>query len=1147
MNSANPNVEHLLPVLQSLLQNLLSSDNAIRSQAESSLNQEWALPQPDNLLVGLSYIINQAPDPNIRGFASVLLRRVSLKENFDQADDQNPDANTSVWFRVSADTKNIVKTCLLNSLENEQVPDVRNKVCDSISDFAYTEALLLCSSSPNPALRESAYRIFAGHPLILSEQDPSAVKNGFLNAFQDPENNASIQVLMVSGDLLRAKLEPIIPQMLSVLESILQLKDETGLVECLSSLTELVETYPTKFRAVLPNLLEFVSIIYTNPELDTNTKQVALELLVTFAEASPGLCRKQSNFCEKLIPIALDMMTQIEDDEAWYTIDDLDDTEEDEVASFGEQFLDRLACSIGGKQLLPIAFNLISPMLTAPEWQKRHAALMAIAAIGEGCHKIMKKELASVINLICQNFKDPHPRVRYASCHAIGQLSTDFSPTIQDKYHSVILQHLIPAMDDVQFPRVQAHAAAAMVNFSEEARKSVIEPYLDVLFERLMKLLTSNKQYVQEQSITSIAIVAESAQDLFRKHYNTIFPQLINALQSAQGKELRLFRGKTMECATFIASAVGYDTFKNDSLNLIDIFSRIQSEVVDDDDPQISYLIAAWARLCKIMGTEFLPYLPTVMVPLLKSASLQPDFAVVDSDVDTSINYSSEDGWEFTSISGQQVGIRTSILEEKCTAIEMIVCYARELGPGFEPYAKQVLDLVLPLLKFYFHEGVKYASAAAIPKLMESMKSYIVQSSNSNTVSQQVIAAKTEEFKQTWGLISAAILKAIPNEMDNFPYISHLFQSFSDCVEIVGEGCLSDSQLDMFFERVESILTHSIEQIDSRIARLKSGEDYEEDEAREITEEESEESEAMDSLSRAMRMVLKTCPNGFISRFDKIIPTLVQFSKPEYIARSKVEDGCYALQWFLCVFDDLIELAGPVSWTYSQYFLQTMINSLDLSFRPDVRQGAAFGIGAAAQFGGSAYSNAVVQSIPGLANMINDPEARSDDNIYATENATSALVKILINGASSVPNFDQVLLLWFTGLPIINDEDEAIYSYNYLLQILQDNATLHKLLANYSAQENANLPRNRYIIEKASEHSSQLKYLSEISNGLGILHLVNILVDVLVQGILQPELADKLASALKSLVQSCPEETQSALWVCIDTEKRHSLSSLGYA
>ena len=47
---------------------------------------------------------------------------------------------------------------------------------------------------------------------------------------------------------------------------------------------------------------------------------------------------------------------------------------------------------------------------------------------------------------------------------------------------------------------------------------------------------------------------------------------------------------------------------------------------------QMSYMISAWARMCKIMGKEFEQYLPLVMGPVLKAAAIKPEVALLDSE-----------------------------------------------------------------------------------------------------------------------------------------------------------------------------------------------------------------------------------------------------------------------------------------------------------------------------------------------------------------------------------------------------------------------------------------------------------------------------------------------------------------------------------
>lgn len=118
-------------------------------------------------------------------------------------------------------------------------------------------------------------------------------------------------------------------------------------------------------------------------------------------------------------------------------------------------------------------------------------------------------------------------------------------------------------------------------------------------------------------------------------------------------------------------------------------------------------MVSAWARMCKILGKDFQQYLPLVIEPLIKTASAKPDVALLDTqDVE---NMSDDDGWQFVNLGDQQsFGIKTSGLEAKATACQMLVYYAKELKEGFVEYTEQVVKLMVPLLKFYFHDNVQW-------------------------------------------------------------------------------------------------------------------------------------------------------------------------------------------------------------------------------------------------------------------------------------------------------------------------------------------------------------------------------------------------------------------------------------------------------
>jgi len=80
--------------------------------------------------------------------------------------------------------------------------------------------------------------------------------------------------------------------------------------------------------------------------------------------------------------------------------------------------------------------------------------------------------------------------------------------------------------------------------------------------------------------------------------------------------------------------AVGREKFMSDCSEVMQLLLHTQTEWQDlpEDDPQISYMISAWARMCKIMGKDFEQYLPLVMGPVLKAASLKPEVALLDGD-----------------------------------------------------------------------------------------------------------------------------------------------------------------------------------------------------------------------------------------------------------------------------------------------------------------------------------------------------------------------------------------------------------------------------------------------------------------------------------------------------------------------------------
>ncbi|RKP36795.1 armadillo-type protein [Dimargaris cristalligena] len=1113
--------------LQPLLVHLASNDNALRTQAEESLNKEWVLGQPDTLVAALVQIMKSNPDVLLRSFSAILFRRVAFR--LTSQDEQN--GALALYQNIQPDEPNVLVVHKLS----DTVSEVARYLVNMGQDWPeLLQTLAANLQAQSAAQRAAVFRIFASVPELPSGQSLESIKPTYGAGLQDADSAVRLAAVQACAAYLaevdeqtRGQCNDWIPAMLNTLQPLLASGDETRLVETFTALVELAEHHAKPFRPVLSDIMAFCVQVCGNTELEDSTRQTALELPLTLAEANPGMARKTPNFCESFVPVALAMMTELdesEEDKSWYTVDNLDNDDDDAEANYclGEQAMDRLARALGGKYVLPISFNLIPTFLGSPKWPQRHAGLMAISAIGEGCAKPMERELGSILQLVVPYFKDPHPRVRYAACNCVGQLSTDFPSTIQPKYHELVLSHLIPALQDPDCPRVQAHAAAALVNFCEEATQAVLEPYLDTLLENLLTLLKSPLRYVQEQAVTSIATVADSAEQKFVKYYSTIMPMLLNVIEQAAPKEYRMLRGKTIECATLIALAVGKNTMGPHAEQLVQLLSTIQQNVTEADDPQIAYLLAAWARMCKVMENDFAPYLSVVMPPLLRSASLKPDFAVLDLDEDADSQYSPEDGWEFVTFNGKQIGMRTSYLEEKCTAVEMLICYARQLGAGFQPYADQILEIVLPLLKFHFHEGVKTAAAHTLPQVLGSIYQHY------KLISQQGQPQQTANAEQyvvgAWTTISTKLLNAMFDEADPF-FGSELYTSFTDCLTVLHRDIpsgpnppalqLNAENLDKF---VKGVLTQSrgyCNRSQERREERAGQEDYDPEEGGEMEELEGADESLMAEVAKAIQKVFVCHGPAFLPHFDQLVPMVLTFLQDA--------GSSSARQWAICVFDDLIEFTGPASWNYHQHFLPSLLAALS-DPELDIRQAAVYGIGVAAQYGGPAYADACAHAVPHLMALLNGPEAQKPDHMYVYDNAIAALAKIARYNSSRVDQLaTTVLPLWLSHLPILHDEEECPAVYEYLLELLD---------------------QRHPVVMGGGEAGNPLATPTPAA----VTRLVEIFAQFLAAELtVSDALLQRIVQAFQHCLAACPDQIKTNLWATMSDHQRKVLAGYGWA
>ncbi|KAH7909589.1 ARM repeat-containing protein [Hygrophoropsis aurantiaca] len=818
--------QEIMTELTQILANLVLGDNQIRASAERAVNDRLE-QSPDLYLLGLAQFATSADTELMRSFSLVLLRRLLFRSQ------PSKEPRVTLYDTLPSQALTTLERLLLHSLSHEPTNLVRRKAVDTVCDLANNSmrrgrpwhALQAQTFSMTQAseahFRECAYRVFTGCPNLVTDLQTDAVLGVLQKGLQDAESidvrlcalRASVTYLsFCDAHQLSQSLSLMYP-MLETLPSV----PNNQLNQFLATLNPLTTLRPSLFAPHLVALLTYLRTLimptadsgptptvakpfpgtqgaFTFPpgpdqgvqddrdsevvedEEKDLVRKSALELMVSLSEAKPAMVKRTEGWTAALVRACLEGMGELPENglDAWLEAEPSDDAQDETYPHVYEQSLDRVACALGGKAVLPPAFQYIPSMLASYDWRLRHAGLMAIASIAEGTAQVMQGELGKVVDLVTPMFKDTHPRVRYAACQCLGQLCTDLEEVIQDRYHQQLFDALIPTLEAPE-SRVHSHAAAALINFCEGVERKTLIPYLDPIVERLLKMLNpagengqQTKRYVQEQALTSLAMVADASEATFAKYYPSIMPLLLNVLRNANSADHSKLRVKAMECAGLIAIAVGREVFRPDAGTLVDILIHIQNSPIDPSDTLLAtYLIATWAKICQALGSEFEPYLPVVMPPLINAAAAKADVSIHDAN-----DFQEKEGWETISMDGKIIGIRTATLEEKCQAFETLAIYAATLSPRFAPYVAQGLELCLPALRFYFHEGVREAACRLIPLLFEC-------GTSSSTLTPQMVAAS---FVQ---LIRCMQIETDPS------FLTSMYRTFIDGIQVVGLPALT--------------------------------------------------------------------------------------------------------------------------------------------------------------------------------------------------------------------------------------------------------------------------------------------------------------------------------------------------------------------
>lgn len=478
------------------------------------------------------------------------------------------------------------------------------------------------------------------------------------------------------------------------------------------------------------------------------------------------------------------------------------------------------------------------------------------------------------------------------------------------------------------------------------------------------------------------------------------------------------------------------------------------------------------------------------MPPLLQSAQLKPDVTITSADSDNEIDESDDESMETITLGDKRIGIKTSVLEEKATACNMLCCYADELKEGFYPWIDQVAPTLVPLLKFYFHEEVRKAAVSAMPELLRSAKlaveKGIAQGRNGSYI------------KQLSDYIVPALVEALHKEPDT-EICASMLDALNECIQISGP-LLDESQVKSIVDEIKQVITASSSRKGERAERAKA-EDFDAEEGEILREENEQEEEVFDQVGEILGTLIKTFKASFLPFFDE----LSSYLTPMWGKDKTAEERRIAI----CIFDDVAEQCHEAALKYYDTYLPFLLEACN-DMNPDVRQAAVYGLGVCAEFGGSVFKPLVLEALSTLNVVIRDPNALQPENIMAYDNAVSALGKICQFHRESIDSA-QVVPAWLSCLPIKGDLIEAKVVHDQLCSMVERSD--RELLG----------PNNQYLPK-----------------------IVAVFAEVLCAGkeLATEQTASRMINLLRQLQQTLPPSTLASTWSSLQPQQQLALQSI---
>lgn len=488
----------------------------------------------------------------------------------------------------------------------------------------------------------------------------------------------------------------------------------------------------------------------------------------------------------------------------------------------------------------------------------------------------------------------------------------------------------------------------------------------------------------------------------------------------------------------------------------------LHQQLDTERDSTFDYILPACARISRALTSQFEPFLPALMEPLLAGAKQEIQFSMVDAeedDIDGDVIQDEETGTESAVVSlgagmRKRVTLNTHAVQQKNQAARVLYEFASALKGYLKSYILPSLQILLTMITDKHSSDIRSSATLAMAKMFDAFVHAIrlgfIQNNPAQNISlsavlssclSKLLEAVRDETDPTARACAAEALRDV---------LQACFQSGTEAEDGTRSNFLLQPDITTSEKLVKEVLTRCAESLLRRHSRndaIQKNDGYDDEDRAGVSEELSEEDDLLTTYADTFGQLLKIHGEPFMEEFDHFIAPA--FSP--YLRQDQPE----ALQ-IVAVYlvDDVVEFGGAAAHKYISMLVPTFMHNAK-SQNTLLRQSSVYGLAKALLVAPPLLCANLGPIIASLIEVLNDcAEPESDEegeggegDLEGTfENAVFALGTIasglgyrdavVAMGPGSV---EHLMTTWLVRLPLKTDEAQAKLASKQLCDCIERN------------------------------------------------------------------------------------------------------------